>query len=45
VAQRLTENDIGTIVTDLAIAVHQELAQPGLFETFYEGYSGQRVAR
>ena len=31
----MTENDIGTIVIELAIAVHQELG-PGLFETVYE---------
>ena len=31
----MTENDIGTIVVDCAIAVHRELG-PGLFETVYE---------
>ena len=31
----MTENEIGTIVIELAIAVHQELG-PGLFETVYE---------
>ncbi len=31
----MTENEIGTIVIELAIAVHQELG-PGLLETVYE---------
>ena len=31
----MTENDIGTIVVDCAIAVHRELG-PGLLETVYE---------
>jgi len=31
----MTENEIGTIVIESAIAVHQELG-PGLFETVYE---------
>ena len=31
----MTENEIGTIVLELAIAVHQELG-PGLLETVYE---------
>ena len=34
-AQRMTENDIGTIVVEYAIAVHRELG-PGLLETVYE---------
>jgi hypothetical protein len=34
-AQRMTENDIGTIVVDCAIAVHRELG-PKLFENVYE---------
>ncbi|MEW5817984.1 MAG: GxxExxY protein [Spirochaetota bacterium] len=31
----MTENDIGTIIVDCAIAVHRELG-PGLLETVYE---------
>ena len=31
----MTENEIGTIVLELAIAIHQELG-PGLLETVYE---------
>ena len=31
----MTENEIGTIVVDVAIAVHRELG-PGLLETVYE---------
>ncbi len=34
-AQRMTENKIGTIVVESAIAVHRELG-PGLLETVYE---------
>jgi GxxExxY protein len=34
-AQRMTENEIGTIVLESAIAVHRELG-PGLLETVYE---------
>ena len=34
-AQRMTENEIGTIVVESAIAVHRELG-PGLLETVYE---------
>ena len=34
-AQRMIENDIGTIVVECAIAVHRELG-PGLLETVYE---------
>jgi len=34
-AQRMTENEIGTIVVGAAIAVHQALG-PGLLETVYE---------
>ncbi|MEW6378633.1 MAG: GxxExxY protein, partial [bacterium] len=34
-AQRMTENDRGTIIVDCAIAVHRELG-PGLLETVYE---------
>jgi len=33
--QRMTENEIGTIVVESAIAVHRELG-PGLLETVYE---------
>jgi GxxExxY protein len=33
--QRMTENQIGTIVVEAAIAVHRELG-PGLLETVYE---------
>jgi len=32
----MTENEIGTIVVDTAIAVHRELG-PGLLESVYEG--------
>lgn len=31
----MTENEIGTIIVDTAIAVHRELG-PGLLETVYE---------
>ncbi len=31
----MTDNEIGTIVVDAAIAVHKELGQ-GLFETVYD---------
>ena len=31
----MTENEIGTIVVDAAIAVHREL-EPGLLESVYE---------
>jgi GxxExxY protein len=34
-AQRMTENEIGTLVVGAAIAVHQALG-PGLLETVYE---------
>jgi len=34
-AQRMTENELGTIIVDAAIAVHRELG-PGLLETVYE---------
>jgi GxxExxY protein len=34
-AQRMTENEIGTIIVESAIAVHRELG-PGLLETVYE---------
>jgi GxxExxY protein len=34
-AQRMTENEIGTVVVDAAIGVHRELG-PGLLETVYE---------
>jgi len=34
-AQRMTENEIGTIVVESAIAVHRALG-PGLLETVYE---------
>ncbi len=34
-AQRMTENEIGKIVVDAAIAVHRGLG-PGLLETVYE---------
>ena len=34
-AQRMTENEIGTIVVGSAIEVHRELG-PGLLETVYE---------
>jgi len=34
----MTENELGTIIVDAAIAVHRELG-PGLLETVYElGY-------
>lgn len=31
----MTENEIGTIIVDVAIAVHRELG-PGLLESVYE---------
>lgn len=34
-AQRMTENEIGTIVVECAIAIHRELGS-GLLETVYE---------
>jgi len=34
-AQRITENELGTIIVESAIAVHRELG-PGLLETVYE---------
>jgi GxxExxY protein len=34
-AQRMTENELGTIIVDSAIAVHRELG-PGLLESVYE---------
>jgi GxxExxY protein len=34
-AQRMTENEIGTVIVEACIAIHRELG-PGLLETVYE---------
>lgn len=51
IKRKLTENEIGTIVVDSAIAVHRELG-PGLLENVYDvalahelGYRGLGVQR
>jgi vacuolar-type H+-ATPase catalytic subunit A/Vma1 len=38
----MTENEIGTIIIDTAIAVHRELG-PGLLESVYEDIFGFRA--
>ena len=42
-AQRMTENQIGTIVIEAAIAVHRALG-PGLLETVYEVVLARELA-
>ena len=43
-AQRMTENEIGTIVVESAIAVHRELGSR-LLETVYEGIPVRELQR
>ena len=40
----MTENEIGKIIVDTAIAIHKELG-PGLFETVYEVVLAHEIER